>query len=285
MKRKGMIVFLTVILLLATFTACSGSGGTSYTAAPMMIHSPVATSEFGIAVFRGNETLRDQIWAALQVLSANGTVSQIARRWFGEDTNIIPPDPYATRALEEVRERTLIIGFDATNAPMSFFDQRGILVGFDIDLAQVVCDYFGWELELLPIEWADREVELASANIDALWGGVNLTEGLRDRLYYIGPYMESGQVVVTMSDRRIQNLRGTRRRDLAFRPGTAGELALIENTGFANGLREAIPVETISDALRALQDGEVDAVIMDRWAADYFIRQGDVAAFGDRLSE
>ena len=282
MKRKGMVVFLAVILLLGTFTACSGSDA-SYTAAPMMIHSPIATSEFGIAVFRGNETLRDQIRAVLQVLSADGTVSQIARRWFGEDTNIIPPDPYATRALEEVRERTLIIGFDATKAPMSFFDERNTLVGFDIDLARAVCAYFGWELELLPIEWADREMELASANIDALWGGVNLTEGLRERMYYIGPYMANAQVVVTMSDRRIQNLRGTRRRDLAFRPGTAGELALIENVSFANALGEAVPFETLSNALRALQDGEVDAVIMDRWAANYYIRQGDMAAFGDRL--
>jgi len=277
-----LLLLLIALLLLGTFTACGGSDS-AYGSIPMMIHDPVSTNELGIAVFRGNEVLRDQLWAALQVLSADGTVSQIARRWFGEDPTIIPPDRYATRRLEEVRERTLIIGFDLASAPMSFVDPQGELVGFGIDLAQAVCDYFGWTLELLPIDWADREMELASANIDALWGGVHLTEGIRERLRYTAPYMETSQVVVTMSDHRIRNLRNTRGRVLAFRSGTVSELALLENTSFANRLGESVPTDSLFVALHALEQGEVDAVLMDRWAADYFVRTGDIGAFGGRV--
>jgi len=282
MKVRILLLFLVICLLLGTFTACGGSDSSSYGAVPMMIHDPVSTSELGIAVFRGNEVLRDQIWAALQVLSADGTVSQIARRWFGEDPTIIPPNRYATLPLGEVRERTLIIGFDMASAPMSFVSPEGDLVGFGIDLAQAVCDYFGWTLELLPIDWTDREVELASANIDALWGGVHLTESVRERLRYTEPYMETSQIVVTMSDHRIRNLRNTRGRSLAFRAGTVSELALIENTSFANRLGESIPTDNLFVALHALEQGEVDAVLMDRWAADYYVRTGDIAAFGGR---
>jgi len=282
MKRRYLSLLLIILLSLSLFTACGGDGAT-YGNVPIMVNDPVITYELGIAVFRGNEVLRDQIWAALQVLSADGTVSQIARRWFGEDPSTIPPDRYATLALEDVRERTLIIGFDLSNVPMSFVNPQGILSGFDIDLAQAVCDYFGWTLELLPIDWADREMELASANIDALWGGVSLTESLRERLLYTEPYMESSQLVVTMSGRRIQTVRDTRNRYLAYRPGTMGELALIENASFGNRLRASIPAETLTAALAALEQGEVDAVLMDRWAADYFIRTGDVNAFGGRV--
>jgi len=282
MKGRVILFLLVTVLLLSSFTACGGSDSTAYNV-PMMIHDPVSTSELGIAVFRGNEVLRDQIWAALQVLSADGTVSQIARRWFGEDPTIIPPDRYATQRLDEVRERTLIIGFDMASVPMSFVDPQGELTGFSIDLAQAVCDYFGWILEVLSIDWADREMELASANIDALWGGVHLTENIRERLRYTAPYMETSQVVVTMSDHRIRNLRGTRGRTLAFRAGTISELALIENTSFANRLRENIPTDSLFVALHALEQGEVDAVLMDRWAADYFIRTGDIGAFGGRM--
>ena len=285
MKARLLLLLLIAVLLLGTLTACGGSDTSPYLALPMMIHDPVFTSELGIAVFRGNEILRDQIWAALQVLSANGTVGQIARQWFGEDPTIIPPNPYATLRLEDVRERSLIIGFDIASAPMSFVNPQGDLVGFDIDLAQAVCAHFGWTLELLPIDWSDREVELASANIDALWGGVNLTEGLRERLRYTEAYMETSQVVVTMSDHRIRNLRNTRGRTLAFRSGTVSELALIENTSFANRLRERIPTDYLTLALHALEQGEVDAVLMDRWAADYFVRTGDIDAFGGRMPQ
>lgn len=281
MKQRIVSLLLLTVLLLGIFAACGGDD-TTYIAVPMMINDPIVTYEFGIAVFRGNEILRDQIWAALQVLSADGTVNQIARRWFGEDPTFIPPDRYATLALEDVRERTLIIGFDASNVPMSFVNPEGALVGFDIDLARAVCDYFGWTLELLPIDWADREKELASANIDALWGGVSLTERLRERLACTEPYMQSSQVVVTMSDRGVRSVGNTRGRYLAFRPSTMGELALIENATFANRLRASIPAETLTAALMALERGEVDAVLMDRWAADYFVSTSDTAAFGGR---
>jgi len=284
MTRRCISLLLLTVLLLGTLAACGGNN-TEYSVVPMMINEPIITYELGIAVFRGNEVLRDQIWAALQVLSADGTVSQIARRWFGEDPTTIPPDRYAPLALEEVRERTLIIGFEISNVPMSFVNPQGILSGFDIDLAQAVCDYFGWTLELLPIDWADREMELASANIDALWGGVSLTESIRERLLYTEPYMESSQVVVTMSDRRIGRVRDTRGRYLAFRPSSMGELALIENTSFANRLRASIPAETLTAAIGALERGEIDAVLMDRWAADYFVRSGDAGAFGGRVPQ
>jgi len=281
MKLRILVLFLIFALLLGGFTAC-GRERTPYVPSPVMVGAVFATYEFGIVFNRGNALLRDQVWAALQVLSANGTVADIAHFWFGYDPTFIPPNPYATRALGEVRERTLIVGFDPGAAPNSFFNSTGDLVGFDIDLAQAVADYFGWTVEFLPIRWADREFELQSGNIDALWGGATLTEQVSERLYHTPPYMENRQVFVTMSDSGVRNLRGLRNGRLAFLSASGAEQALIENESFRNSLGELVPEELLYAALTALEAGDVDAVLMNEVAAAYYIRTRDTAAFGGR---
>ena len=283
MRRKLVVLVLALCLLVGTLTACGGGSDVVAIPQPVMLEEPVATYAFGVAFQRGNTALRDQIWAALQVLSADGTVGQIARRWFGNDPTTIPPDPYAIDALEDVREReTLIIGFDPSMAPMSFFDDSGEATGFDIDLALAVADYYGWTLELHPIQWADREKELASGNIDSLWGGVSLTEQITERLDHTEPYMENSQVVVTMSTAGIRNHRGLRGGTLALLAGSAAQSALVENSGFQNNLDEILLEYDLATALEALEQGLVDGVLMDFVAAEFFIRTGDVGAFGGR---
>jgi len=282
MKLRICAALLIIALLSTTLAACGGSERQSAVPGPTLLGEMVATYEFGIAFHRGNALLRDQIWAALQVLAADGTTGRISRAWFGDDLTTIPPDPEATAALDEVRKRALIVGFDAASAPKSYFNKDGELVGFDIDLAQAVADYYDWDLVLLPIQWADRKLELASGNIDVLWGGVTLTESIKTRLYYIGPYMENRQVVVTMSDSGIRTLRRLRGRTLALLDGSAAELALEEQAGLRDRLGEIDRRETLHTALLDLEQGHIDAVLMDELAALYYIRTADASAFGGR---
>ena len=42
--------------------------------------------------------------------------------------------------------KTLTVGFDAEYPPFGYKDDNGDYVGFDLDLAQEVCDNLGWEL-------------------------------------------------------------------------------------------------------------------------------------------
>lgn len=284
-KKAWFALLLAVVLLATTLAACGGGGREAGPPRPVIMDEVLDTFYFGIAFQRGNAVLRDQIWAALQVLSADGTVERIARNWFGFDPTIIPPDITATEALGEVRERTLIVGFDPAMAPKSYIDETGALVGFDIDLAQAVSDYFGWTLALLPIEWADRGMELQSGNIDCLWGGVTLTDQMQARMYHTPPYMVNRQVLITMSDSGINNLGRMRDRTLGIRGGVVAEIALERNSRFESRLEEVSAFESLYEALLEFEQGQIDAVLMDEAAALYYVRGGNAAAFGGRVYE
>lgn len=74
-------------------------------------------------------------------------------------------------------ERTqLIVGFDAEYPPLRiYWLKTGSYVGFDLDLAQEVCNRNGWELVKQPIDWNSKDMELNSGTIDCIWNGFTMT--------------------------------------------------------------------------------------------------------------
>lgn len=50
-------------------------------------------------------------------------------------------------------DNTLVLGLDASFAPMGFKDENNEIVGFDIDVAREVCERIGMTLECKEIIW------------------------------------------------------------------------------------------------------------------------------------
>ncbi|MFR9296886.1 MAG: transporter substrate-binding domain-containing protein, partial [Aedoeadaptatus pacaensis] len=71
--------------------------------------------------------------------------------------------------------KTYVLGMDDTFAPMGFRDEKGELVGFDVELAQAAAKEMGIKVECQPIDWTVKETELDSGNVDFLWNGYSIT--------------------------------------------------------------------------------------------------------------
>ena len=88
-----------------------------------------------------------------------------------------------------------IVGFDAEYPPYGFKAADGSYTGFDLDLAQAVCEMNGWEFEAKPIDWDAKDLELDSGNITCIWNGFTY-EGREDKYAWSGQYMLNEQVFV-----------------------------------------------------------------------------------------
>ena len=64
--------------------------------------------------------------------------------------------------------KTLTVGFDAEYPPFGYMDESGEYVGFDLDVAQKVCDNLGWELVKKPINWDSKDMEILTVSGMAL---------------------------------------------------------------------------------------------------------------------
>ena len=97
---------------------------------------------------------------------------------------------------------TFTVGFDAEFPPYGYMDENGEYTGFDLELAQEVCDRNGWTLVKQPIDWDAKDMELSSGSIDCIWNGFTMN-GREDQYTFSVPYVDNSQVFVVKADSGI----------------------------------------------------------------------------------
>lgn len=191
-------------------------------------------------------------------------------------------DGDTTEAVQDGTESTgsesdrtqLIVGFDAEFPPYGYMDDNGDYIGFDLDLAQEVCDRNGWELVKKPINWDTKDMELNSGSIDCIWNGFTMT-GREDEYTWTDPYVDNSIVVVVRSDSDIQKLDDLAGKVVAVQADSSGLAALTdeedndENLALTASFQELQQVADYNTAFMNLESGAVDAVVLDIGVAKY----------------
>ena len=106
-------------------------------------------------------------------------------------------EPAATDGADTAERTTFTVGFDAEYPPYGFKNDAGEYVGFDLDLAQEVCDRNGWELIKQPIDWSSKDMELNSGTVDCLWNGFTMT-GRESEYTFSEPYVAVSYTHLTL---------------------------------------------------------------------------------------
>lgn len=91
---------------------------------------------------------------------------------------------------------TLVVGITEFE-PMDYKDENGQWIGFDADMAKVVAEKLGVEVQFVVIDWDNKIMELDSKNVDVLWNGMTLTDEVKNSMECTNPYFNNAQVVVT----------------------------------------------------------------------------------------
>ena len=91
---------------------------------------------------------------------------------------------------------TLIVGITEFE-PMDYRDENGEWIGFDADMAKLVAEKLGVEIEFIVIDWNNKIMELDSKNIDVVWNGMTLTDEVTSSMECTNPYVNNAHVVVT----------------------------------------------------------------------------------------
>ena len=184
-------------------------------------------------------------------------------------------DDTETRQAERTDETSeggpFTVGFDQDFPPMGFMGDNGEYTGFDLELAQAVCDMEGWELVKTPIEWASKDAELNNGNIDCIWNGFTIN-GKEDKYEWSDPYVNNQQVVVVAKDSGITKLADLKDKYVAAQSASAA-LQLLQKGGDQEKLgktfKEIQEFPDYNTAFSELEAGTVDAVAMDVGVAKY----------------
>lgn len=171
-------------------------------------------------------------------------------------------------------EKEFIVGFDAEFPPYGYLDENGEYVGFDLDLAEEVCNRNGWKLVKRPISWDSKDSELASGAISCIWNGFTMN-GREDQYTWTTPYVDNSQVVIVKKGSGIQKLTDLKGKILVVQADSSalaaltGDDATKENKAICKSLKELQQVADYNSAFMNLESGMVDAIAMDIGVASY----------------
>ncbi len=177
----------------------------------------------------------------------------------------------------EIEERGyFIVGLDDTFAPMGFRDDDGNLIGFDVDLAKEVSSRLGVEVQFQPIDWDSKVLELNSGTIDMIWNGLTITDSRKEEMLFSIPYIANTQMILVQKDSGIDTIADLAGLKVGVQISSASEEAVNDNA-IKDQLGELVRYDTFNAALLELNNGTIDAVVIDEIMGRYVISQTDEA--------
>lgn len=182
-------------------------------------------------------------------------------------------DKADTQAKESSETTKFTVGFDQDFPPYGYVGDNGEFTGFDLDLAAEVAKRNGWELELKPINWDAKDLELSSGAIDCIWNGFTI-EGREDDYTFTEPYMDNSQVIAVRADSDIKTLADLADKNVMVQTDSAA-LHLLDEGGdqakLAATFKEMKSIGEYNSAFMQLESGAVDAVALDLPVAKFQI--------------
>lgn len=166
--------------------------------------------------------------------------------------------------------KTFTVGFDASFPPYGY-QENGEYVGFDLDLAQEVCDRNGWELVKTPIDWDAKNIELNGGSIDCIWNGFTMN-GREEDYTWTPAYINNTQVFAVNKNSGITKAADLAGKNVLVQADSSALAALQdeENTdikALADSFGSLTQVPDYESALMELEAGSADAVAMDEGVA------------------
>ena len=167
------------------------------------------------------------------------------------------------------------VAVDATWPPMEFEDQSGRIVGYSVDFFQAVCREAGCELEILKVDWDDIFSGLKQGRWDMVVSSVTITPERRREMNFSIPYYIVRQSLVTPADSTHTSPRQLKGRPVGVMGGTTAADVLAQTSEAV-----VVPFPEIGDAIAALGQGEVEAVVCEDIVAQAFLAE---PAYAGRL--
>ncbi len=166
--------------------------------------------------------------------------------------------------------KTFTVGFDASFPPYGY-QENGEYVGFDLDLAQEVCDRNGWELVKTAIDWDAKNMELNSGAIDCIWNGFTLN-GREDDYTWTPAYINNTQVFAVNKNSGIKKAADLAGKNVLVQADSSALAALQDEEktdikALADSFGSLTQVPDYESALMELEAGSADAVAMDEGVA------------------
>lgn len=143
--------------------------------------------------------------------------------------------------------------------------------GFDVELMEAIGENIGREVEFQDTSFDTIFLDLARGNFDAVASAATITDEREKTVDFTNPYYISEQAILVKEGGEIDSVEKLNGATVGVQQGTTGQ-EFVEEEGEAGDLRK---YPQGPDAVNALQNGTVDAVVIDIPVAENAVEASD----------
>ena len=202
---------------------------------------------------------------AKETTAADTTAADTADTTAAEKTEETSAEAAGTEAAGGV----LVMATNAEFPPYEYHD-GGEIVGIDAEIAKAIADELGMELEIEDIAFDSIIPEITSGKADMGLAGMTVTEDRKQSVDFTDTYAKASQKIIVKEDSAIASPDDLTGVIVGVQQGTTGDIyvSVLEGDGTT--------VERYNkgfEAVQALSQGKIDAVVIDGEPAKTFVAQ------------
>ncbi|MGN0451783.1 MAG: basic amino acid ABC transporter substrate-binding protein [Acutalibacteraceae bacterium] len=162
----------------------------------------------------------------------------------------------------------------ATNAefPPYEYKEGDKIVGIDAEVAKLIADKLGLELEIADVDFDSIIPGVQSGKYDMGMAGMTVTDERKEKVNFSDSYATGVQVVIVKEDSEIKSIDDLEGKKIGAQQGTTGYIYASdtpENGGY--GEENVTGYQNGALAVEALKGGKVDCVIIDNEPAKAYV--------------
>jgi polar amino acid transport system substrate-binding protein len=220
---------------------------------------------------------RTRLFAATAIAALTLTLAACG----GDDESAGGGDTSKTEGLSLVKDGQLTVCTHLPYKPFQYKDGSEV-VGFDVDLLNLVANDLGIKQEVVNIEWGQitSGAAFAAKKCDMGMGAMTITPERQAALEITQPYMDATQVLLVKKDSPYKSLADLRGKKIGVQADTTGKKYADDNKA-ANGY-EVVVFNDLALQENNVKSGRVDAAINDNGVLYDFVKDNpDVAVVAE----
>ncbi len=187
------------------------------------------------------------------------------------------PTAAATPASAAAPAKVYVVGTDAAYAPFESQNEKGEIVGFDIEVVKAAAAKSGIEVKFVNTPWEGIFNALGQGDRDMVVSAVTITDERKQTMDFSAPYFDAVQLIAVKADSKIAKFDDLKKLKVGVQTGTTGDEAvtkLLGKTSTSIKRFESTPL-----ALKELESGGVDAVVADNGVVIHYVANNAGAKF------
>lgn len=205
----------------------------------------------------------------MALMACGGKKSEESSAAAGSESNVSSGSVAADAAkVKTVSAGKLTMVTNAEFPPYEYHEGNEIK-GIDVEICRAVAEKLGLELQIEDVAFDSIIPEVASGKADLAAAGMTVTEDRKQNMDFSDTYATSIQLILVQENSTIAGKEDLTGKKIGVQQGTTSDLFSTEDFGEDAVVRYSKSME----AVQALTQGKIDAVIVDSQTAKEFVNE------------